>query len=68
MARALGMNVSQTVDGLLAKEVQRRYWKLWNERNKDAVQAYTARVAKHGLPLAKYRGFGKNLGDGLEEA
>ena len=68
LARALGMNVSHTVDGLLAKEVQRRYWELWNERNKDAVEAYNARVAKHGLALAKYRAFGKNLGDGREEA
>ena len=68
MARALGMNVSQTVDGLLAKEVRRRYWELWNERNKHAVEAYNSRIAKHGLPLAKYRGFGNSLGDGREEA
>ena len=67
-ARALGMNVSQTVDGLLAKEVQRRYWELWNERNRNAVEAYNARLAKHGLPLAKYRSFGENVGDGREEA
>ena len=66
-ARALGMNVSQTVDGLLAQEVERRYWELWNERNRDGVEAYNARIAKHGLPLAKYRSFGKSLGDGREE-
>ena len=66
-ARALGMNVSQTVDGLLAKEVERRYWELWNERNRDGVEAYNARIAQHGLPLAKYRSFGKSLGDGREE-
>ena len=29
MARELGMNVSQTVDGLLAEEVKRRYWEKW---------------------------------------
>ena len=31
MARELGMNISQTVDALLAEEVQRRYWARWNE-------------------------------------
>ena len=67
VARTLGISVSQAVDGLLAKEVQRRYWELWNERNKVAAQAYNARIAKHGLPLAKYRSFGKNLGDGREQ-
>jgi len=67
MARELGMNVSQTVDGLLAKEVERRYWEQWNERNRDAIDAYNARIAKYGLPLAKYRSFGKSLGDGRED-
>ena len=67
IARELGMNVSQTVDGLLAEEVKRRYWEQWNERNKDAIEAYNERIAKHGLPLAKYRSFGKSLGDGRKE-
>lgn len=64
MARELGMNISQTVDALLAKEVKRRYWEQWSERNREAFDAYNARVARHGLPLAKYRTFGKSLGDG----
>lgn len=67
IARELGMNVSQTVDGLLAEEVKRRYWEQWNERNKDAIEAYNERIAKHGLPLAKYRSFGESLGDGRKE-
>ena len=66
-ARELGMNISQTVNTLLAEEVKRRYWEQWNERNKDAIDAYNARVAKHRLPLAKYRSFGNSLGDGREE-
>ena len=57
MARELGMNVSQTVDTLLAEEVKRRYWEKWNEENKEAIAAYNARIAKEGLPLAKYRSF-----------
>ncbi|CAN7730974.1 type II toxin-antitoxin system CcdA family antitoxin [Pseudorhodoferax sp. LjRoot39] len=57
LAREMGMNLSQTVDELLAAEVKRRYWERWNEENKDAVAAYNARIAKEGLPLAKYRSF-----------
>ena len=63
-ARALGMNLSQTVDALLAEEVKRRYWAQWNERNKEAIACYNERIAQHGLPLAKYRSFGQALGDG----
>ncbi len=57
MAKSMGMNISQTVDALLAKEVERRYWERWNEDNKEAVAAYNARIAQEGLPLAKYRSF-----------
>ena len=67
-ARKMGINISQTVDVLLSNEIQRRYWERWNEQNKDAIDAYNARVAAHGLPLAKYRTWGKVLGDGREEA
>jgi antitoxin CcdA len=57
MARELGLNVSQTVDSLLAAEVKRLYWEKWNEENKEAIAAYNARIAKEGLPLARYRSF-----------
>ena len=57
IAREMGMNVSQTVDTLLAAEVRRRYWEQWNEENREAVAAYNARIASEGLPLAKYRTF-----------
>jgi antitoxin CcdA len=59
LARELGMNVSQTVDTLLAEEVRRRYWERWNEENREAVQAYNTRIVKEGLPLAKHRSFMK---------
>ena len=64
MARELGMNISQTVDALLAEEVRRRYWAKWNEDNKEAIEAYNERIARHGLPLARYRTFARRLGDG----
>ncbi len=57
MARDMGMNISQTVDELLAAEVQRRYWERWNEDNKQAIAEYNARIASEDLPLAKYRTF-----------
>lgn len=59
LARELGLNLSKTVDALLAEEVRRRYWQRWNEENKDAITAYNERVERDGLPLAKYRGFMK---------
>lgn len=64
MARELGMNISQTVDELLAEEVKRRYWKKWAEDNQEGIDAYNARIAREGLPLAKYRTFARSLGDG----
>lgn len=67
-AREMGMNLSQTVNSLLADEVKRRYWEKWNQDNKEAMAAYNERVAKYGLPLAKYRTWGKSLGDGRVEA
>ena len=63
-AREMGMNLSQTVDSLLADEVKKRYWEKWRKDNKEAFAEYNERVAREGLPLAKYRTFGKSLGDG----
>jgi antitoxin CcdA len=65
-ARQLGLNLSQTVNSLLANEVKRRYWERWNEDNREAISAYNDRIANHGLTLAKYRSWGQSLGDGRE--
>jgi antitoxin CcdA len=66
-AREMGMNISQTVDGLLADEVKRRYWEKWRDDNKEGFAAYNESIREHGLPLAKYRTWGKSLGDGRVE-
>ena len=66
-AREMGMNISQTVDTLLADEVKRRYWEKWREDNQQAFAAYNERIREHGLPLAKYRTFGRSLGDGKKK-
>ena len=34
-AKEMGMNISQTVDGLLAEEVNRRYWNKWRDDHKE---------------------------------
>lgn len=51
------MNLSATVDALLADEVRRRYWERWNEDNREAIDQYNERIAREGLPLARYRSF-----------
>lgn len=67
LAREMGMNVSQTVDELLAEEVKRRYWKRWSDENQQAIAAYNTRIEKGGLPLARYRTFACGLGDGKKD-
>ncbi len=47
-AKELGMNISATVDELLAAEVQRRYWQRWNEDNREAIADYNARIEREG--------------------
>ncbi len=59
-ARELGMNVSATVDALLAEEVSKQYWARWKEENREAIEHYNARIAREGLPLARYRSFMKD--------
>jgi antitoxin CcdA len=48
MAKAMGMNLSQTVDQLLADEVRRRFKAFWEERNRTAIDAYNTRVEQEG--------------------
>jgi antitoxin CcdA len=61
-ARGLGLNLSATVDALLAEEVRRLYWQRWNSENREAIEHYNARIAREGLPLARYRSFMKDGG------
>ena len=58
-ARELGMNLSATVDALLAEAVKKRYWERWNEENKAAIAHYNDRIEREGLPVARYRTFMK---------
>lgn len=59
LARELGINLSQTVDELLAKEVTRRAVEKWVATNPDTVAAYNRRIRESGLwndDLRKMRG------------
>ena len=58
-ARELGMNISQTVDELLAREVRRRQVEKWAVDHARTVEAYNQRVQDSGLwndDLRKLRG------------
>jgi antitoxin CcdA len=57
MAKEMGLNISQTVDELLTEAVLRKYWEGWNERNKEAIAHYNARIAREGLFSDRYRTF-----------
>ena len=56
-ARALRINVSQAAETGVAQAVADKRAALWAEENHEAIQSSNAYVDKHGLPLAKYRGF-----------
>lgn len=56
-AKSLGLNLSATVEALLAEEVERLYWERWNEDNREAIDNYNARIEREGLPLARWRSF-----------
>jgi len=57
LARALKLNLSQTVDRLLAEEIRRHYRDLWLERNKSAIDEYNARIERDGAFSDRYRNF-----------
>ncbi len=48
-AKALGINLSQTLEAELEKRVREARAKQWAEENKDAIDAYNRYVAEHGL-------------------
>jgi antitoxin CcdA len=55
MARELGMNLSQTVDTLLAEEVRKRYFERWNIENAEAIAHYNARIERDGTLSQRIR-------------
>lgn len=55
-AREVGItNLSATVESLLADEVRRRYGEQWNVDNRQAIDAYNARVTREGTLSQRIR-------------
>jgi antitoxin CcdA len=56
-ARALGINVSQACERGLALQIADARAARWLTENREALDSSNAHVERHGLPLARYRGF-----------
>jgi antitoxin CcdA len=56
-AKHLGINLSQSCEEGLRKEVSKALSEQWLRENRSALDWSNDYVEKHGLPLAKYRMF-----------
>ena len=56
-AEALGLDVTGAVEQGIARAIKAEKERRWKIENADAIKADNEYVAKHGLPLAKYRQF-----------
>lgn len=54
-AHELGLDVADAAEAGIARAVKAEKERRWKIENADASQAANDYVAKHGLPLAKYR-------------
>ena len=56
-AEALGLDVTSAAEQGIAHAIKAEKERRWKIENADAIKADNEYVAKHGLPLAKYRQF-----------
>jgi antitoxin CcdA len=56
-ARQYGINLSQSFEAHLAEETKRRRWAAWQERNKEAIEAYNKLVEEYGVCGEEWRPF-----------
>ena len=56
-AKALDINLSRACEAGLEAALKQERKRRWQEENREAADASNAWVAKHGLPLARYRQF-----------
>lgn len=56
-ARALGINLSQTLEKALEAEVKKAKEIAWLEENREAIEAYNREVNEHGLFSDHFRTF-----------
>jgi antitoxin CcdA len=56
-ARALGINLSQTLETALTAEVKKAKEKQWLEENRAGIEAYNRYIEQHGLFSDRFRTF-----------
>ena len=56
-AEALGLDITGAAEKGIALAITAEKERRWKIENAEAIQASNDYVAKHGLPLAKYRMF-----------
>jgi antitoxin CcdA len=56
-ARALGLNMSRLAEAAIEEAARIERNRLWQDKNRAAIEAYEAEVARDGLPLAEFRSF-----------
>lgn len=56
-AKALGLDITGAAEKGIALAIKAEKERRWRQENAEAIQADNDYVAKHGLPLAKYRQF-----------
>jgi antitoxin CcdA len=54
-AKAMGINLSQTLEEELRKQVKQEKIRRWSEENKEAIEAHNRFIEKHGIWSEKYR-------------
>ncbi len=58
-ARALKINLSQTLETALANIVKQEKERRWLEENRAAIEAYNLHIEKHGLFSDRFRTFAR---------
>ena len=56
-AKAAGINLSETLESALSKDLNESRWRKWREENRAAIEAYNEFIAEHGLLSDEWRGF-----------
>lgn len=56
-AKEFGINVSRACEAGLAAEVSAERARLWQEENREAIDAYNSWIEQNGIPLAEHRMF-----------
>jgi len=56
-AKQLGLNLSEILDTALERAIREAERAAWLDENREAIEAYNARIAKDGLFADRWRRF-----------